>query len=212
MNAVQAYGELRAFGQPAIETGEAAALLRTSSSNASHLLRSMSESGLVRRIRHGLWAIDPDVDPFVIAPYLTAPHPAYISLWSALAAHDMIEQIPARVFVASLGESRRIETDTGAFSIHHLAPPVFGGFRGDATRGYLATPEKALFDVVYVRAPRGGRARFTELSLPAGFSVGELERWTAKIRSPKLQTTVARGLDLAVTQAQREADAQGVRS
>jgi predicted transcriptional regulator of viral defense system len=169
----------------------------------------MSESGFVRRIRHGLWAIDPDVDPFVIAPYLTAPHPAYVSLWSALAAHDMIEQIPAQVFVASLGESRRIETGIGVFSIHHLAPPVFGGFRGDAGQGYLATPEKALFDVVYVRAPRGGRAHFTELSLPAGFSVGELEHWTAEIPSPKLRTIVARGLALAVTQAQHEADSNG---
>lgn len=206
MTASQAYGQLRAFGRPVIETREAATLLRISSSNASHLLRSMDASGLVRRIRHGLWAIDAAADPFVIAPYLTVPYPAYVSLWSALAAHDMIEQIPAQVFVASLDRSRRIVTGFGPYSIHHLAPEVFGGFEGDPEHGYLATPEKALFDTLYVRAPRGGRAYFPELSLPVGFDAGELGKWRDLISSTKLRTIVARGIERVLAQAQGASD------
>jgi predicted transcriptional regulator of viral defense system len=30
-------------------------------------------------------------------PYLTAPRPAYVSLWSALARHGMIDQIPRSI-------------------------------------------------------------------------------------------------------------------
>jgi predicted transcriptional regulator of viral defense system len=201
VNATQAYGELRAFGRPAIETREAAALLRTSLSNTSRLLRSMSEAGLVRRIRHGLWALDPAIDPFVAVPYLTAPYPAYVSLWSALARHDMIEQIPAQVYVSSLHRTQQIMTSLAPYSIHHLAPQVFGGFEGDAQRGYVATPEKALFDTIYIRAPRGGRAHFPELSLPAAFDAGELETWTERIPNPKLRTIVTRGFEQAVAQA-----------
>lgn len=202
MNALRALAELREFGQPAIETQEASALLGISSSNASHLLASMSKAGLIRRIRHGLWAVDPQVDPFVVGPYLTAPHPAYVSLWSALASHGMIEQIPGKVFVVSLGESRQVETRLGSFSIHHVAPEVFGGFSGEPATGYVASPEKALFDVVYVRAPRGGRAHFTELSLPADFRRSELDRWTSRIRSAKLRTIVGRGVEIALDQAE----------
>ena len=198
MNATQAYGELRAFGRPVIETREAAALLQTSLSNASRLLRAMSEAGVVRRIRHGLWALDPAILPFVAVPYLTAPYPAYVSLWSALASHDMIEQVPAQVYVASLDRTQEIATGLGPYSIHHLAPEVFGGYEGSPERGYVATPEKALFDVLYTRAPRGGRVRLPELSLPEGFRPEELDVWAVRISTPRLRTMVRRGIERAL--------------
>lgn len=161
----------------------------------------MSKAGLVRRIRHGLWALDPAIPPFVAVPYLTAPYPAYVSLWSALSVHDMIEQIPAQVYAASLDRTQKIITRLGPYSIHHLAPQIFGGFEGDSGRGYVATPEKALFDTIYVRAPRGGRVHLPELSLPAAFAADELETWTTRIQNPKLRTIVTRGLERAVAQA-----------
>ena len=153
MRASDAYASLRALGRPIVETREAAARLGTSPANASRILAALGESGLVRRIRRGLWALDPDVDPFVVAPYLTAPFPAYVSFWSALARHEMIEQIPRSVFVASLDRAKRVDAPMGAFSIHHLAPELFTGFDGEPETGYLATPENALFDTIYVRAP-----------------------------------------------------------
>jgi predicted transcriptional regulator of viral defense system len=120
----------------------------------------------VRRLSRGLWALDPNVAPLAIAPYLTAPLPAYVSFVSALAHHGMIEQIPRRIAVASLDRARRITTTVGTYEIHHLAPALFAGYEGSEEAGYLAIPEKALFDSVYVRAAAGGRAFFPELSLP----------------------------------------------
>ena len=203
MRTTDAYGELLQIGRPVVETREAAARLRASTSNTSHLLRSVERAGLVRRLRHGLWALDPDVDASVIAPYLTAPFPAYVSLWSALARHDMIEQIPRQIFVASLARTRSITTTIGTYSIHHLAPELFTGFDGSPERGYLATPEKALFDSVYVRAPRGARMFFPELSLPEGFDDRRFEQWISEIKSPRLRTLVSRGLETALAQATR---------
>jgi len=200
------YADLLQIERPVIETREAAARLRTSGSNATHRLRSLEEAGLVRRLRHGLWTLDPGVDPFVVAPYLTAPFPAYVSFWSALARHDMIEQIPRQVFVASLDRTRTIETTVGAYSVHHLAPELFGGFDGSPGRGYLATPEKALFDSVYVRAPRGGRIFFPELSLPENFDERRLEHWVGQIKRPRLRTLVSRGLEDALFQATQHSD------
>ena len=141
MRTADAYGQLKQIGRPVIETREAAARLRTSTSNAGHRLRSAQEAGVVLHLRHGLWALDPDVDPNVVAPYLTAPLPAYVSFWSALARHDMIEQIPRQIFVASPARTRRITTPIATYSIHHLAPELFAGFEGSPERGYLATPE-----------------------------------------------------------------------
>jgi predicted transcriptional regulator of viral defense system len=193
-----AYGALLDLGRPIVETREAAARLGASPSNTSRILRALEEAGLTRRIRRGLWALDPEVDAFVAAPYLTAPFPAYVSFWSALARHDMIEQIPRSVFVASLDRTKRVDTPLGAFSIHHIAPQLFAGFEGAPDSGYLATPEKALFDTVYVRAPRGGRVYFPELALPAGFETTKIDTWIGKIARPRLRTIVSRGLESAL--------------
>jgi predicted transcriptional regulator of viral defense system len=203
MRATEAYGELLRLGQPIIETREAAARLDVSAARASQLLRSLDEAGLIRRLRHGLWALR-DVDSFSVAPYLTAPFPAYVSFWSALARHGMIEQIPRQIFVASLDRTRRVPTAIGTYSIHHLVPELFDGYRGSVESGYLATPEKALFDAVYLRAPRGARIFFPELSLPENFDDEQLQGWVSRISSPRLRTLVSRGLEEALSQVSPE--------
>lgn len=194
MKPTDAFGDLLRLRRPIIETREAAVRLGLSISRASQLLHSLEESGLVRRLRRGLWALRPDVDPFSVPPYLTAPFPAYVSFWSALARHGMIEQVPRQIFVASLDRTRRVTTTVGTYSIHHLAPELFDGYEGSGEVGYFATPEKALFDTVYLRAPRGGQIVLPELELPDGFQEGKLEEWTSRVARPRLRTLVSRGL------------------
>lgn len=204
MRSTDAYQELRSMGRPVVETSEAAARLRASPDSASKTLRSIERAGLIRQIHKGLWAVDPGVAPRVLAPYLTAPYPAYISLWSALAHHEMIEQIPAHIEVASLDRTRTVRTPMGVYAIHRVAPEVFTGFTGDHETGYLATPEKALFDVVYTRAPRGGGVvRFPELTLPERFERDQLVQWADLIPAARLRTIVKRGLHAALQQADR---------
>lgn len=194
MTPIDAYADLMKMNRPVVTNREAAARWRTSRDTAARRLRRLEQAGLVRRLSRGLWAIDPNVAPFVVAPYLTAPLPAYVSFTSALAHHGMIEQIPRRISVASLDRARRITTTIGAFEIHHLAPGLFVGYEGSAEAGYLAVPEKALFDSVYVRAAVGGRAFFPELSLPSDFDDAKLREWTPRIGSARLRTLVSRRL------------------
>lgn len=203
MRPTDAFGDLLRLGRPVIETREAAVRLGVSTARASQVLRSLEEAGLIRRLHRGLWALRLDLDPFAIPPYLTAPLPAYVSLWSALARHGMIEQVPRQVFVASLDRTRRVTTAVGVFSIHHLAPEVFGGYESAEQHGHLATPEKALFDTVYLRVPRGGRILFPELELPERFDKKGLEDWTSRITRPRLRTLVSRGLDEVLAGAAR---------
>jgi len=194
MKPTDAFGNLLRLGQPIIETREAAARLGVSVSRASQLLRSLEGSGLVRRVRRGLWALRPDIDPFSVPPYLTSPLPAYVSFWSALAHHGMIEQLPRQTFVASLDRTQQVATTFGTYSIHHLAPEVFGGYEGSADAGYVAIPEKAVFDTVYLRSARGGQIHLPELELPSGFRMEKLEGWTGRVPRSRLRTLVSRGL------------------
>jgi predicted transcriptional regulator of viral defense system len=200
----QAYGDLMQMNRPIVTTGEATTRWRVEPGTAGRRLRGLEEAGLARHLRRGLWALDPNIEPFVVPPFLTAPFPAYVSFWSALSHHGLIEQIPREISVASLDRARRIETSVGVFAIHHLAPELFGGYRGSEDSGYLATPEKALFDTVYVRAAAGSQAFFPELTLPGDFTDRQANEWIDRIASPRLRTLVSRRLNEVLRQAARE--------
>lgn len=204
MRTIDSYSELLRLGQPVVSTRDAAARWHKSQQRAGQRLRAMEESGLALRLRRGLWALDPDIEPAVLAPYLTAPFPAYVSLWSALAEHGMIEQIPRHTSVASTARSQRIATPVEDLQIHRVAPELFTGYEGSASTGYVATPEKALFDTVYVRAAAGSKAHFPELTLSPEFDDAQLEKWTDRISSKRLRTLVSRHLKAASLQATRE--------
>ncbi len=201
MKPTDAYADLLRLNRPVVETREAATRLGLSVPAASQQLRSLERSGIVRRLRRGLWLLRPDVEPFALPAYLTAPFPAYVSLWSALARHAMIEQVPRQVYVASLARTQQVRTSIGDFSIHHLAPELFGGYTQLDGGGHLAVPEKALFDTIYVLTPRGGEVRLPELELPEDFDEGQLDEWTQRIQRPRLRTMVSRELSAALRRA-----------
>lgn len=194
MKTADAYAQLRRLGRPVFTTREAGALWHSGQTSASRRLGRLEEAGLARRIQRGLWTLDLEIEPRVVGPYLTAPLPAYVSLFTALADHGMVEQIPRQISLASLARPRRILTSLGAYEVHQLAPELFGGFEGTEGDGFLATPEKALFDLVYVRAAAGSRAHLPELYLPGDFDRGLLEDWNRRIPSPRLRTIVSRHL------------------
>ena len=196
MRTVDAYADLRRFGKLVLTTADAATRLRTTRSAASRALGRMATQGLVLRVCHGMWSMDPDLDPLVVAEYLTAPLPAYVSLQSALYYHGMISQVPQVTYVASLATTRRTKTSLGTYSIHQLSPEFFGGYKQDATSSArMATPEKALLDVLYLSPARSRLfARLPELELPKRFSARECRRWISKIPARYRRTMVTERL------------------
>lgn len=189
---------------PIVRTGEAAAALDTSLSQASRSLRRLEEAGLARSVRRGLWIVGTDaIDPRRLAEEVTRPYPAYVSFLSALSAHGMIDQVPRQIGVASLDSAKRVVTSLGTFSVHHLPPELFEGWT-EREGIKLADPEKALFDLAYVSAVHLGRLRnLPELELPRGFSRSRIQRWLRRISSLRVRTMTARGVRQALSRAVR---------
>ena len=67
--------------------------------------------------------------------------------------------------------------------------------------GDPATPEKALFDTIYIRAARREQVYLPELELPGQFNPAELESWALRIRAGWLRTIVRRESDRALQHA-----------
>jgi len=188
MRATEAYKTLLQLNRPVITTAEAAARWGISQVYASKLLARLAGDGLMTRLRRGVWTITTQINPYTLPPYLTAPYPSYISSWTALYHHGLIDQIPQQVYVVSLDRSKRIRTPAGVFVVRHISPRLFEGFT--ARDGVLmATPEKALFDAVYFAVTRGRRhAFFPEIEIPKKFKKSQVRRWMHRISSPRLRT------------------------
>lgn len=192
-----AYAALVELGRPVITTADVARLWGTKLDTTTHALTRLSRTGLVRRIRHGIWKVGPGrADPRDVLPVLTGPYPSYISYWSALFQHGMIEQIPAAVHAASLDRPKRIHTTDDDFNIRPVHPDLFGGMEGQTgIRAGVATPEKALFDTVYLLVPRGGQITLPELELPRGFNERRLWSWLERVPTSRLRSLTRSGLE-----------------
>ncbi len=186
MTGAEALGRLRALGIPVVTNAQAATAWGQSVSATTHTLLRLADAGLVQRIRHGLWTTEEISDPLALASALTQPYPCYGSMWTALARHGMIEQIPRAISVVSLGRSQTIETTVGSFVIHHIHPDLYGGMVRDVAR-LLATPEKAVFDTAYLLAVQG-HVSLPELTLPDGFDDNAVRSWVERVPSQSLRT------------------------
>lgn len=212
MNAASALARLQGLGKPVVTTDDAALALGAQRSAATQTLKRLANAGVLKRIRHGLWATDLNLDPLLLPEYLTAPFPSYISFQSALFFHGMVSQIPNVIYVASLAQTRAVRTSLGTYSIHRLAPGFFGGYEAVKTSGVrLATPEKALLDTLYLTPARSRLfAHLPEVELPEHFDCDRVRYWIRRIPAGPRQKSVEQRLD-AVVLAQRRRRARPAR-
>jgi len=122
---------------------------------ATKALTRLAAEDLVARIKKGVWVskLSADLNPYEAVPYLRAPWPAYVSLYSALADHGVVEEIPQIVYGVSAAPPKRYRTTIGEFSIHHLPERLIWGYeikRQGPSSYPFAEPEKAFLDLVYL--------------------------------------------------------------
>lgn len=167
---------LRSLGQPYFQTRDAAAAAKISTAYANMALKRLAAQGLLIHLTQGRWAF-PGIAPMVAAQAVSTPFPMYVSFFSALYHHGLIEQIPSVVYAATLGRSRRVATPVATISLHHLTPAFFIGFDASAAPAPMASPEKALVDTLYLFPARSQLFRsLPEIEFPRSF------RWTAAHR------------------------------
>lgn len=185
MNQIEALQRLRTLGAQVVETRDAVALLRVSTSNATTILRRLAHKGMIIHLGRGRWLVNEKIDRFALPELISAPYPAYVSLQSALFHHGLIEQIPSITYAVTPARPRRVRTPLGTISFHRMPPELFQGFElSDTSDAKIAMPEKALFDLFYL-AP--GRSRLfsnlPELTIPRRFQWSRLKEYTSLVRS-----------------------------
>jgi predicted transcriptional regulator of viral defense system len=189
------------------------ALLLAGGVDAGDVRRQLSRwtaQGKVVQLRRGLYALAPPYarvapHPFVVANRLVRP--SYVSTESVLASRGMIpEHVPVTTSVTT-GRSGLKRTPLGAFLFRHVMPERFTGYRREeVARGqhaFVATPEKALLDLVYLRAGADRPEFLEELRLDGleQLDRGALREEARRAGSPKLVRAAAWLADRAAEDA-----------
>lgn len=190
------YGEMlaAAAGEPVFETG----LLLVGAVRPAEVRRQLCRwvaAGKLLQLRRGLYTLPAPYrrvapHPFLLANSLAAA--SYVSAESALAHHGMIpEHVPLTISMTT-GRPGPRQTPLGSFDFHHVGLALFWGFEAvevaAGQRAYVATPEKALLDLVHL-APRGGteaHLRGLRLQNLERLDLGRLSAFARRAGKPKL--------------------------
>ncbi|MBI2606913.1 MAG: hypothetical protein HYW49_12640 [Deltaproteobacteria bacterium] len=185
MSLLDALAKLQTLQPGGFQTSDAAACLRVSGKTASKILSRLSASKSVIRLARGRWALPDRVERLAIPEQLTAPWPSYVSLQTALFYHGFITQIPAVTYAVSLSRPRLFRNVLGTYSIHQIKSDFFFGYDTIGKAGIkMATPEKALLDVIYLSPARSNLFRkLPEVELPAKFRVSIARQMIRRIQS-----------------------------
>ena len=195
MNTLAFYQKLS--GQKMVTTRSAAHLAGLSIPATSMALRRLAANGLGTPLKRGSWLIGTDAAlPGSLVTAAAAPYKAYLSGWSALRLHERIQQIPQTEFAITLGRPGQTTFPGGRVDLHRIQPELFGGYVYDPrVDGFVASAEKALFDVAYLAAMNrsrvGGNLPETDLR---GLRWSEVQGWLRRIPAPGVRAAVKRVL------------------
>ncbi len=179
---------------PLFETG----LLLAGDVDPANVRRQLSRWTAARKLlqlRRGLYALAPPYQkvtphPFLVANYLVKP--SYVSLQAALAHYGLIPEYAAEITSVTTNRPEQLETPLGRYTFRHVKARRFYGYRrldvGDDQQAFVARPEKALLDQVYLQ-PGGEKLpylRGLRLQNLERLDLDVLHRLAAQAESPKL--------------------------
>lgn len=107
----------------------------------------------------------------------------------------MISQIPHTIYALSLARTYLYKNFFGNISIHHIQPDFFFGYEmfGQVK---IASPEKALIDVLYLTHAKSRLFKtLPEIEFPKSFSRKKANAIINKINLPRIKTLVKNRLD-----------------
>ena len=177
-----------------------------SASGVRRQLDRWVKSGRIFQLRRGVYAVSPPYRTDGPHPFLVANHlrkPSYVSLQSALSHYGMIpEFVPATTSVTT-GRPEELQTPLGRFLFRHVKKSLFFGYaKTEISQGppvFLASPEKALLDLLYLTPGSDSPAYLEELRFEPTdhFDWQAFQKHAERIGGRKLNRTVKLILQMA---------------
>lgn len=150
------------------------------------------KKGLLIKVKRGKFILpNEQIDLHIVANGLNY---SYISLEYALSYYQIIPDIARVITSVSRNRNEKIENSLGFFYYRKISGELFTGFTLlkslDGKRMFrIAMPEKALFDLAYLRADLKEEKDFASLrlSLPPDFNIKEIEKYARAVKAPQIK-------------------------
>ena len=179
-------------------------LLKTGSIDLTDLGRQLSrwvKSGKLLQLRKGLYTLSPEYrktspHPFYIANKLVRG--SYVSLQSALEYYGLIPEYVPNITSVTTGRPGTYSTPLGFFIYKHVKKSLFFDFTlvdmGESQQVFIARPEKALIDLLYLTPGADSLAYLEGLRLQNldNLNINYLKELAEKTGSQKLKRAVRR--------------------
>ncbi|GFP26642.1 hypothetical protein HKBW3S43_00353 [Candidatus Hakubella thermalkaliphila] len=178
-----------------------ASLLLAGNVNPGDVRRQLSRwtaGGRLYQLRRGLYALAPPFQKVKPHPFLIANRMvrnSYVSCQSALAFYGLIPEYVPVITSVTTARPARWETPFGVFEFRHIKTDLLRGYRlsevSAGQQAFVATPEKALLDLVYLHPGGDSPEYLRELRLQnvERLNLDELQR-QADLVSLKLRRAV----------------------
>ena len=168
-------------------------------------LTRWTKSGRVYQLRRGLYALAPPYQKVKPHPFLIAnriQQASYVSGQSALAFYGLIPDTLHGTLSVTTGRPEQRETPLGVFEFRHVKTELLHGYRmtglSPATarqpgqQALVATPEKAVLDLVYLQPGGEAPEYLQELRLQnlERLDLDALRRQADTFNTPKLRRAV----------------------
>ena len=188
-------------------------LLFTDDAKPADIHRQLSRwtrAGQLIQLRHGLYALAPSYQrikphPFVIANALVQP--SYISCQSVLAYYGLIpEYVPKIISVTTAQAGRWLLA--GAYLFHKINSAMLFGYQltklETGQQAFVASPEKALLDLIYLTPNGDNPAYLRQLRLQelGQLNLASLQQLALRMQSPKLRRAAEIVTELAYIEAE----------
>lgn len=174
-------------------------------------LSRWTRDGSVVQLRRGLYSLGAryrmmDPHPFEVSNALVAG--SYVSLETVLADLGLIPEAVFSTTAVTTGRQGLRETPFGAFVYQHIRPDLFWGYEPRTLTGgrtaFVATPEKALLDMAYLRTRSDDPAFAPGLRLQR-LETLDLDRLTSfaeRFGSRKVERFASKVVELAASERQ----------
>lgn len=172
-------------------------------------LSRWTKAGKLYQLRRGLYALAPPFQKVKPHPFLIANRMvrgSYVSCQSALSYYGLIPEYVPAVTSVTAGRPARGQTPFGIFVFRHLKIDLLQGYHqvklAEGQKALLATPEKALLDLIHLHPGADSPAYLRELRLQnlELLRLDELRRLATSSGKPKLQRAADFVAELAATE------------
>lgn len=183
------YEDLRQFSGKTFTLTELKNFFQEASASMRNQLSRFSKKKKIIRLKKNYYLLpDSSLDPFKIGQAMVEP--SYASLEMILSRRSIIPETAIHYTFITSQKPQRYSNAFGTFSYQHLPPHLFFGVERRSDGAFVATPEKALLDYLYLNSSKfkpdfkcWQAERFDELNT---LDWGKMKEWAPKFGMKKL--------------------------